>query len=126
MGIFGGSSSSASTLNSAIAFNPIINVGDDNEAEASAKQKGTARADSTAKDEFGISAGLALGPASSAQGGEIVGLGDAQPMEQMPVGDGNFFDDGSMFDPIYIVGGLVVGLIGFLAYKKLKKKKKKK
>jgi LPXTG-motif cell wall-anchored protein len=126
MGIFGGSSSSSSTLNNAIAFNPIITVGDDNKAESTTKQKGSAEATATAKDEFGMSAGFALGPNSQAQGGPLSRSGDIQPMKAAPARDGNFFSDGgfmSNINPIFLLSGLVfIGGAAFIIAKKRKKK----
>ena len=123
MGIFGGSSSSSSTLNNAIAFNPIINVGDDNEADSTTKQRGSAEATATAKDEFGMSAGFAIGPNSQAQGGPLSRTGDIQPMSKSQAKDDNFFSDGIMskINPLYIVGVLAAGGAGYFLYKKSKK-----
>ena len=120
MGIFGGSSSSSSTLNNAIAFNPIITVGDDNKSDSTTKQKGTATATATAKDEFGMSAGFALGPNSQAQGGALSRTGDIQPMSKAPASDGSFF---SNINPIFLLSGLVfIGGAAFIIAKKRKKK----
>ena len=125
MGIFGGSSSSSSTLNNAIAFNPIITVGDDNKADSTTKQKGTATATATAKDEFGMSAGFALGPNSQAQGGPIARSGDVQPMSKIPAKNDNFFKDGvslSSINPLYAAGGVLLAAGVYFIYKMNKAK----
>ena len=117
MGIFGGSASSTSSLSNAIAFNPVINVGDDNDARTTADQTTEARATSSAKDEFGMSAGFALGPNSSAQGGEMSRTGDVQPMSATPISSTQLSKK-----TIYIIGGvLLVVTVGFIALKKKKK-----
>lgn len=123
MGIFGGSSSSSSTLNNAIAFNPIINVGDENRADSTTKQKGSAEATATAKDEFGMSAGFALGPNSQAQGGPLTRSGDVQPMSRAAAGDGNFFSNGMMsnINPLYAGFAVVASGAAFYIIKKRKK-----
>ena len=131
MGIFGGSSSSSSTLNNAIAFNPIITVGDNNKADSTTKQKGTAKATATAKDEFGMSAGFALGPNSQAQGGPIARSvpiarsGDVQPMSKIPAKNDNFFKDGvslSSINPLYAAGGVLLAAGVYFIYKMNKAK----
>ena len=125
MGIFGGSSSSSSTLNNAIAFNPIITVGDGNKADSTTKQKGTAKATATAKDEFGMSAGFALGPNSQAQGGPIARSGDVQPMSKIPAKNDNFFKDGvslSSINPLYAAGGVLLAAGVYFIYKMNKAK----
>lgn len=123
MGLFGGSASSSSSLNNALTFNPVITVGDDNTSKSTAKQRGSADATATTKDEFGMSAGVALGPNSNAQGGAVSrNAGDIQPMNKTEASDSNFFNDGvlSRISPLYLIGGLVVIGGGYIIYKKVK------
>lgn len=85
MGLFGGGGTSSSqTLSNTISYNPIINIGDDNESSLDTAQRTDATSTATTKDEFGLSAsaGFALAPGSSASGGvaSLQRAGDNQPM----------------------------------------------
>lgn len=135
MGLFGGSSSSSSSLQNSIAFNPIINVGHDNTADNRTKQRGSADAKAEAKDEFGLSAGLALAPGSSASGGPVTGIGDRQPASYpyyMGAGDvqpmaqeksdNSFFNGPKKINPLYIAVALGGSVILYLMIKKSKKR----
>ncbi|WP_345984319.1 hypothetical protein WCX49_06690 [Sulfurimonas sp. HSL-1656] len=86
MNLLGSSSNNTSsqTLTNTLSFNPIMNIGDSNDAKTGFDAQ--TRADSTAttsnKDEFGLSSGVALGSGASASGGPV-GVGDdVQPTEQ--------------------------------------------
>lgn len=122
MGLFGGSASSSSSLNNALTFNPVITVGDGNDSQSSARQRGTADASATTKDEFGLSAGMAFG-GGTATGGTVSRGRDIQPMRRSPAGYGGFYNGGSI-NPMYAIGALVVAGGGYLLYKKRKRKKK--
>ena len=123
MGLFGGSASSSQSLNSNLAFNPVINVGDGNSSDTRSRLKGTADATATAKDEFGLSAGVAVGPNASAMGGPV-GVGDTQPMKKKTVDDSSFFNDTtkSIKHPIYLVLGVGGVAVAYYYYKKKKRK----
>jgi len=115
MGIFGGSSSSSQSLNNAITFNPVTNIGDDNDTDSSAEQRSEARSTATTKDEFGLSAGVAFG-GGDATGGEVSDT-DTQPMQTLKSSSLPFNQD------ILLYGGLGVAVLGG-AYYLLKKKGK--
>jgi len=113
MGLFGGSSSSSQSLNNAITFNPIFNIGDDNNADSQAEQRSEASATAATKDEFGLSAGAALGANSNAQGGAVSDT-DTQPTAQLQSLSSGI--DNQML--IYGGVGVAVLLGGFLILKK--------
>lgn len=119
MGFLGGGVGSGSaSITNTLAFTPIINVGENNDADTSATQKAASTATATAKDELGLSASVGIlggngGPSSLKRSGND----DEQPM----LNDG-FFNDGIKPMYIYIAGGLVaLGGIGYLITKKKKK-----
>lgn len=127
MGLFGGSSSSSSSLNNSLAFNPIINVGDSNKADSLNKQKGTADASATAKDEFGMTASVGVGVGGgSGSGGPATSsrIGDVQPMKKKDTGNDNFFNDGIMskINPMYAAGAVAIVGAGYYFLKKKKAK----
>jgi len=120
MGLFGGSASSSQTLTNSISYNPIINIGDDNESALDTAQRTDATSSATAKDEFGLSAsaGFALGPNSQAQGGtaSLARSGDTQPMQAQKTGAGSGTVDNNML--MYIgLGGAALAGVYYLAKK---------
>jgi len=118
MGLFGGSSSSSSSLTNSITFNPNIIVGEDNTAENRSEQKASSEASATTKDEFGLSAGVAFG-GGDAMGGAVSDT-DTQPMAKPQF---DFFADDKT--KLYLIGGGALVLL-FGGYKLLKKRKKRK
>ena len=117
--IFGGGSSSSQSLTNSISFNPILNIGDGNEGSTSAEQKSKAESTATTKDEFGMSAGVAVGSGASASGGAVGNGDDVQPTRTNQANSSAMLGG---FNMMYVALGLV-GLGG--GYYFIKKKKKK-
>jgi len=119
MGLFGGSAASSQSLSNTISFNPIVNIGDGNDGSSQADLTSKATATATAKDEFGLSAGVALGDGASASGGPV-GIGDdVQPTNTSQ--PSSMFGGGS--NMMLILGGAVALVGGGVFY--LTKKKKR-
>jgi hypothetical protein len=120
MGLFGGSSSSTQSLNNTFSFNPVINVGDENSSDASARLKGSSDATSSQKDELGLSAGVAFG--GNAEGGEVSVSDDSQPMGKQKADDSSFFlGNTGLINPMYLIAAAAVG-VGILIFKSKKSK----
>lgn len=114
MGLFGGSSSSSQTLNNSISFNPVVNVGEGNDGSIDAQSRQEATSTASNKDEFGLSAGVAVGAGSSAMGGSV-GVGDdVQPMPAQPARSGIGGDNALL----YAGGGIALLALVYMAAKK--------
>lgn len=120
MNLFGSSSgvNSSNSQNTSIAFNPVINTGGTFDGNIKGDNLGIADsyATSTAKDELGISAGVAIGDGASASGGPV-GVGDkiedSQPMQAYP-GVSGIIDKLKTNAPlisVLVVSGLAVAVV---------------
>lgn len=121
----GGSSSSSNSLSFNSTISPILNIGGDGfsggtNSEATQRTEATA----TTKDELKLaaSAGVALGPNSSAQGG-TASLQDSKDAfnDIIPQPVKNALGDNAGLYILGTTGALALGTVGYMVIKKKKK-----
>jgi len=116
--------SSTQELTNSIAFNPIINVGDDNKNTSKADQRASQSATTQQKDEMTTTASVGVGVNGDGTGGAVESskTGDNQPIAVKSVSDDFFSKDKTK---LYLIAGGGVALLGATLYFFKGKKKKK-
>jgi hypothetical protein len=115
MNILGSSASQSQTNTVTNAFAPVVTVGDKNVTSQDLSQKADATSTNSNKDDFGLSAGVAVGSGSSAMGG-AVGVGDKQPMQSPSITTPN-----GVNMQYVAIGGLLLIVTSFFIFKGSKK-----
>ncbi len=112
--------SAQQSLTNSISYSPIINIGEDNSAEAKTDQRTSQEQSASQKDEVTASVGVGVGGDGSGGSVEKSG-GDFQPMGSTTASD--FFANDNTKIYLYAAAGLFVLVGGYMLLKKKKKRK---